>query len=873
MLTKKQGRRGASFFSFMTSLPAFFLLSIVCLFPVTGPVDSEAYDAGPPITVTTTPVKIVSNDSGYAPHVDANLLTYSKWVNGMLQARYFNIVTNIESGIPTTGYDYFPGVSGNIIVFSRLEASMEAAIGSIWTFDASTAGPAIELAPGPGVDRRGGVIGGPTVAWQNLVFGTGSTIGSDVVAYDRPTGTVTWLTNDAESDSHLAVSPDGNVVVWDKRVAISNSLPDIWQAVKGQTGWTVSQVTNTADDERFADTNGNLVVYGGNRAGSITGPDIYWKPVAGGAEEHLAMDDEQRAPAISGNVIAFQSRDFDVPTPNWDIYLYDLSTSILYRMTDTPIISESELDISTVGSQFRVVWSVNEVIEGTSYNNIYAATLSFPVANAGPDQIVNNGDIVTLDGSASSDPDQNYPLSYEWTITSAPVGSTATLSDPAVVNPTFIADLRGDYTLKLVVKDSAGFFSVLDSVTISAANPDPFAFTDQFDAALNIVVQSNPIIVSGLSSPANVSISVCTSAACEYRINNGGWASNAGLVSNGDTVMVRQTSSGSYSVITTARLTIGSVSDTFSVTTAAPSSGVVPPGTNVESEPAPGIDMTFDTVTTGGNVTATQNTNPSPPANFMIPSGSSYEITFTGTFTGPVTICITYDEGEVGNENNLKLMHRGPQGWEDITTSLDTLNNIICGETTSFSEFAVMESLVNTPPVPSMTVAQSGWTVTVTDSSTDAEDAQSALSVTVDWGTGTTPSTGNGGSTFTHTYTVAGNYVIKHKVKDTAGVATWSANASVYVPVKYSVSGKITRSNGTTAISGATLYLRKTGTTTKTNAAFSRTNGTYTFSGVAPGTYDVIAIKAGYTFVSPAFSGVVVTDDVVTGIDISSIAP
>ena len=39
------------------------------------------------------------------------------------------------------------------------------------------------------------------------------------------------------------------------------------------------------------------------------------------------------------------------------------------------------------------------------------------------------------------------------------------------------------------------------------------------------------------------------------------------------------------------------------------------------------------------------------------------------------------------NESNLKFMHRGDSGWENITTPLDTFNNIICGETTSFSEF------------------------------------------------------------------------------------------------------------------------------------------------------------------------------------------
>jgi hypothetical protein len=212
------------------------------------------------------------------------------------------------------------------------------------------------------------------------------------------------------------------------------------------------------------------VVYGGSRADSATGADIYWKPVAGGAEEQLAMPKEQRNPNISGNVIAFESRDWEDPTPNWDIYLYDLITTTLYRLTNTPVIDEVLNDISVVGSQIRVVWSVLE-----TDHNVYAVTYALPVANAGSDQAVHSGSVVTLDGSASSDPDQNYPLSYAWTITSAPAGSSATLSGQTVIAPSFTADLPGEYTIKLVVTDSSGFVSAADTVTISTTNTPPVA--------------------------------------------------------------------------------------------------------------------------------------------------------------------------------------------------------------------------------------------------------------------------------------------------------------------------------------------------------------------------------------------------------------
>jgi hypothetical protein len=78
-----------------------------------------------------------------------------------------------------------------------------------------------------------------------------------------------------------------------------------------------------------------------------------------------------------------------------------------------------------------------------------------PIADAGPDQTVNVGDLVQLDGSGSSDPDGD-PLSYSWTFITRPAGSTATLTDANSVNPTFTADLPGEYLLQLTIDDGRG---------------------------------------------------------------------------------------------------------------------------------------------------------------------------------------------------------------------------------------------------------------------------------------------------------------------------------------------------------------------------------------------------------------------------------
>ncbi len=65
-----------------------------------------------------------------------------------------------------------------------------------------------------------------------------------------------------------------------------------------------------------------------------------------------------------------------------------------------------------------------------------------PVANAGPDQTVTAGQLVTLNGTGSTDPNGD-PLTYSWCLKGRPVGSTATLSGANTARPTFTPDVAG----------------------------------------------------------------------------------------------------------------------------------------------------------------------------------------------------------------------------------------------------------------------------------------------------------------------------------------------------------------------------------------------------------------------------------------------
>ncbi len=110
-----------------------------------------------------------------------------------------------------------------------------------------------------------------------------------------------------------------------------------------------------------------------------------------------------------------------------------------------------------------------------------------PVANAGPDIEIPFFSTANLDGSASYDPD-NDPITYAWSIVSAPSGSTAALSSTTIVNPTFTPDVRGVYEISLIVTDNdvPPISSAPDTVLVTVKNHPPVA-----DAGADINVSLN----------------------------------------------------------------------------------------------------------------------------------------------------------------------------------------------------------------------------------------------------------------------------------------------------------------------------------------------------------------------------------------------
>ena len=130
------------------------------------------------------------------------------------------------------------------------------------------------------------------------------------------------------------------------------------------------------------------------------------------------------------------------------------TTDFIFKVTVSDSLAATDIDTVTI--------TVNNIL--TSANNP-------PIARAGVDQTVTEGDTITLDATGSVDADVGDSLTYQWTQES-PDLPTITISDSTTAQPTFDAPevaTTTDFIFKVTVSDSLAATDI-DTVTITVNN-------------------------------------------------------------------------------------------------------------------------------------------------------------------------------------------------------------------------------------------------------------------------------------------------------------------------------------------------------------------------------------------------------------------
>jgi len=272
----------------------------------------------------------------------------------------------------------------------------------------------------------------------------------------RPVGTTVQLDGTASSD------PDGNPLTYQwtilsKPATSTTTLTNPTTATPRFTidkagTYTVQLVVNDGHGASASDT---VVISTSNSA-----------PVANaGADQSgqvgtsLTFDGSQSSD-IDGNPLTYQ----------WTI-LNKPSTSTATLTGPTTVTPSLTIDVA---GDYIIQLIVNDGTTNSTPDTLVVSTLnSPPVADAGADKSGHVGQSITLDGTGSRDVDGNT-LTYQWSLTSKPDGSTATLLNPANAQSSFTIDRAGTYVAQLIVNDGLAN-STPDTVTIGTLNTKPVA--------------------------------------------------------------------------------------------------------------------------------------------------------------------------------------------------------------------------------------------------------------------------------------------------------------------------------------------------------------------------------------------------------------
>ena len=275
----------------------------------------------------------------------------------------------------------------------------------------------------------------------------------------------------------------GSLVTLDgsgSRDANNQSLTYLWQLTAKPTGSLAALSSATSAKPTFtADLAGtytvSLVVNDGKDNSPASTASVFSSvsnsaPVAnGGTNQSVAVGS---VVTLDGTASSDANR--DSLTYKWSLSNVPAGSGA----TLSSVISPNPKFTADLAGTYTAILIVNDG-KADSLSSVVIVTASgansAPVANAGVAQSVKLNDTVTLDGTGSSDANNDF-ITYKWTLITKPTGSTAVLSSATTSKPTFKADVSGTFVASLIVNDGkVDSAAAATTVSVSSANAEPIA--------------------------------------------------------------------------------------------------------------------------------------------------------------------------------------------------------------------------------------------------------------------------------------------------------------------------------------------------------------------------------------------------------------
>ncbi len=292
-------------------------------------------------------------------------------------------------------------------------------------------------------------------------------------------------------DGRASYDPDADTIAFHwyfDHVPEGSSLGET--ATERTTGFTRNDSSDAGQTSFTPDVQGTYVI--GlivNDGKAESAPDFAIVTAEAPEGQPVAVAGDDMAASVGDTVALDGSRSYD---PHGKPITYE------WQMVEAPngsaaTMSDSETANGWFVADLRGVYVANLVVSnGLSESAPDAVVVTVtgddnsPTANAGEDSEAEDCTNIPLDGTASADPDGD-DLQYFWEVQNVPEGSVTnndSFSDRTAAEPTFWADVAGDYQLSLSVFDGTNWSNpdpVLLTVNERSYNTDPAVVIDTMD--------------------------------------------------------------------------------------------------------------------------------------------------------------------------------------------------------------------------------------------------------------------------------------------------------------------------------------------------------------------------------------------------------